>query len=104
MSEKENEGVKFDHGKLRHDLVPPEAINALAHILTDGATKYGDRNWEKGMDWGRLYAAAQRHLLAFWAGEDRDPESAHPHLWHALTNIAFLVAYQKRNIGEDTRP
>ena len=41
-------GVKHDSGKLRMDLVPPEAIKAMADVLTSGAAKYGDRNWEKG--------------------------------------------------------
>ena len=98
------EGVKFDSGKLRMDLLPPDALEALARILTDGATKYGDRNWEKGMAWSRPYAALLRHLLAWWGGQDTDPESGHPHLWHVMTNAVFLVSYQMRGIGEDDRP
>ena len=98
------EGVKFDSGKLRMDLLPPDALEALGRILTDGADKYGARNWEKGMAWSRPYAALQRHLLAWWGGQDVDPESGHPHLWHVLTNAVFLTSYQIRNIGEDDRP
>ena len=97
------EGVKFDAGKRRVDLVPTEAINALAEILTAGAAKYGRDNWRKGMDWSRVYGAAQRHLLAFWGGDDIDDESGMPHLWHALTNIAFLVSYQAMSVGRDDR-
>ena len=95
--------LKFDHGKLRHDLVPPEVVNALASVLTFGATKYGERGWQRGMDWSRVYGAAQRHLLAFWGGDDIDPESGMPHLWHAMTNIAFLVSYQALSLGRDDR-
>ena len=98
------EGVKFDQGKLRMDLLPTDALEALARILTDGAEKYGARNWEKGMAWSRSYAALQRHLLAWWGGQDNDPESGHPHLWHVLTNAVFLTSYQIREIGEDDRP
>ena len=98
------EGVKFDSGKLRMELLPPDALEALARILTDGAEKYGARNWEKGMAWSRPYAALQRHLLAWWGGQDVDPESGHPHLWHVLTNAVFLTSYQIREIGEDDRP
>ena len=97
------EGVKFDKGKRRVDLVPTEAINALADILTAGAVKYGEHNWRHGMDWSRVYGAAQRHLLAFWGGDDIDDESGMPHLWHALTNIAFLVSYQAMSVGRDDR-
>ena len=98
------EGIKFDQGKLRMDLLPPEIDNAIARILTDGADKYGERNWEHGMAWSRPYAALRRHLIAWWAGEDTDPESGHSHLWHVLTNAAFLVAYEQRGIGTDDRP
>ena len=97
------EGVKFDSGKRRVDLVPTEAINALAEVLTAGAVKYGTHNWRKGMDWSRVYGAAQRHMLAFWGGDDIDEESGMPHLWHALTNIAFLVSYQALSVGRDDR-
>ncbi len=96
--------VKFDTGKLRMDLLPPDALEALARILTDGAEKYGEYNWSKGMKWSRPYAALLRHLMAFWAGQDNDPESGHPHLWHVLTNAVFLTSYQIREIGEDDRP
>lgn len=98
------EGVKFDSGKLRMDLLPPDALEALARILTDGAVKYGEYNWSKGMKWSRPYAALLRHLMAFWSGQDTDPESGHPHLWHVLTNAVFLTSYQIREIGEDDRP
>ena len=98
------EGVKFDSGKLRMDLLPPDALEALARILTDGAIKYSSRNWELGMEWSRPYAALQRHILAWWGGQDVDPESGHPHLWHVLTNAVFLTSYQIREIGEDDRP
>ena len=96
-------GVKFDHGKRRVDLVPTEAINALADVLTAGAVKYGEHNWRHGMDWSRVYGAAQRHMLAFWGGDDIDDESGMPHLWHALTNISFLVSYQALSVGRDDR-
>ena len=102
--EPQMEGVKFDQGKLRMDLLPPEVENAIARILTDGAEKYGSRNWERGMAWSRPYAALRRHLIAWWSGQDTDPESGHSHLWHVLTNAAFLVAYEQRGIGEDDRP
>ena len=97
------EGVKFDQGKRRVDLVPTEAINALAEVLTAGAVKYGTHNWRKGMDWSRVYGAAQRHMLAFWGGDDIDEESGMPHMWHALTNMAFLVSYQAMSVGRDDR-
>ena len=98
------EGKKFDTGKVRYDLVPPEIEEAIAKVLTFGAAKYGDRNWELGMDWGRVYAALRRHMAAFWSGEKYDPETGMPHTWHAACCIAFLVTYEDREIGDDDRP
>ena len=97
------QGLKFDTGKRRVDLVPTEAIHALADVLTAGAAKYGEHNWRHGMDWSRVYGAAQRHMLAFWGGDDIDEESGMPHIWHALTNIAFLVSYKAMSVGRDDR-
>jgi hypothetical protein len=101
-------GIKYNEGKLKLNLIPPEAILALGRALTYGDLKYnpnGDniRNWEKGMSWGNVYAALQRHLLAWSSGEEKDPESGLSHLDHALTNLAFLITYQERNTGIDDR-
>lgn len=97
------EGVKYDMDKPRMDLIPPEVVNELAKILTFGAKKYGDRNWEAGMAWSRPYAALIRHILAWWSGEDKDPETGESHLAHAACNIAFLITYEQRQIGIDDR-
>jgi hypothetical protein len=95
------EGVKFDTDKVRMELIPPELLVAVGTILTFGAEKYDDRNWEKGMNWSRIYGALLRHLIAFASGEKVDPESGHPHLWHAGCCIAFLITYEAREIGLD---
>ena len=104
MTDEIHEGVKFDSAKARYDLIPPEAEEAIAQVLTFGAAKYGDRNWELGMDWGRVYAAMRRHMAAWWGGEDNDPETGMSHLWHASACLAFLTAYEQRGTGTDDRP
>ena len=63
----------------------------------------GERNWEKGMKWGRVFGALMRHMWAWWRGQDRDPETGFSHLSHAACCIAFLIAYEHRCIGEDDR-
>ena len=94
-----NEGQKFDSEKTRNDLLPPEFLEGTAQILTFGAVKYGDRNRELGMAWGRPFGALMRHMWAWWRGEDKDPETGKSHLWHAACCIAFLMAYEQRGIG-----
>jgi hypothetical protein len=99
-----HEGVKHDQMKTRYDLLPPEFLHGTAEILTFGADKYGARNWELGMNWGRPFAAMMRHMWAWWRGEKLDPETGKSHLWHAACCIAFLMAYEERGIGTDDRP
>ena len=98
------EGRKDDSSKLRYDLYPPEALEGTVRILTFGAEKYSDRNWEKGMKWGRVFGALMRHLWAWWRGEAADPETGESHLHHAACCIAFLQTYEARGIGQDDRP
>jgi hypothetical protein len=99
-----SEGVKYDAEKNRLELIPPEAIEGLGEVLTFGAKKYADRNWELGMKWSRVFGATMRHLWSWWARKDKDTETGLSHLKHALCCIAFLIAYEERRIGEDDRP
>lgn len=92
------EGAKFDDDKSRVDLFPPNVIKSVGEVLKHGAKKYDDRNWEKGIRFGRVYAALLRHLGAWWeafleTGEDFDLDSALHHLYHAGCNMAFLIHY-----------
>jgi len=72
--------VKHDKGKLRYDLIPPIPLEHLAQVYTFGADKYGDRNWEKGLSFDRLYAALQRHLMERRKGNMIDAETKLPHM------------------------
>lgn len=113
MTTEENTAVKFDEGKARMELIPSEFIFAVAQILTFGADKYADRNWEKGMSWGRVFGALMRHLWAWWGGLGptgqnfmftvEDSETSYSHLWHAAACLIFLVTYEERQIGIDDR-
>ena len=42
------EGLKYDEGKTRWDLVPELASAEIAKVFTLGAEKYGDLNWCTG--------------------------------------------------------
>lgn len=98
-----DEARKDDGAKARMDLIPAEAMFALGVVLGHGASKYGARNWEHGLDRGRVVAALLRHITAWMGGEDTDPDSGLPHTWHALTNAAILVAHEARDLGLDSR-
>ena len=85
------EFLKFDGNKLRPDLIPPSTTQALAEVLTFGARKYKPHNWKNCRDLSRYEAAMLRHILAYQQGKVVDEESGLPHLWHAMTNLAFLI-------------
>jgi Domain of unknown function (DUF5664) len=87
-------GLKSDQGKPRHDLIHPSTLHALATVLEFGARKYTARNWQNGIAYGRVFGAVMRHLWAWWGGENTDKESGHSHLWHAATNLHFLIAFE----------
>ncbi len=96
-------GHKDDIGKPRLDLLPFDALEEVGRVLTLGADKYGDRNWERGMAWSRLLGAALRHLFSWAIRSGRDAESGRSQLAHAAADILFLLAYEIRGIGEDDR-
>lgn len=99
----EREGVKYDGGKLRYDLIPADALEQLAAIYTMGAKKYTDNNWRKGMSWSRPFSALMRHAWAWFRGEDIDPESGLNHLAHAAWNCFTLINYSKSHPEFDNR-
>lgn len=96
-------GAKGAKAQAMH-LLPGDALLAISEHLNKGAEKYAARNWERGYAFSLSFAAMQRHLWAWWQGEDDDPEFGWSHLravgFHALT----LLTFELRGIGTDDRP
>lgn len=85
------------------ELVPPEAIVGIAKVLTFGAKKYAPNNWRKGLPYSRTYGSVQRHLLAWYQGEEIDADSGLPHLFHAMADIMFLENWNRMHPELDDR-
>lgn len=85
-------------------LVPVEALSAVARVYAFGAAKYDRDNWRKGYPWHFSYDACLRHLMAFWNGEDTDPESGEHHLAHAAFHLFTLITFSSTGAGSDDRP
>lgn len=100
----DGKALRHNSGKTRHDLVPAYAQEQYARVLTKGAEKYTDRNWEKGMKWSKVLASMKRHILAYERGEDRDPETGELHVAHIMCNAAFLTEYYRIYPQGDDRP
>ena len=98
------QGDKFDTDKNRYELLSPTALDGLTKVLTHGAKKYKDRNWEKGIKWSRVFGAMMRHSWAMWKGEDIDPESGLPHIDHVQACAHFLSYYRVHRDWFDDRP
>jgi hypothetical protein len=95
-----SEGVKHDQGKARFDLLPPEALFELVQVFNFGAKEYGDRNWEKGLKWGRIFAAICRHIFNWLGGEENAKDSGLHHMAHAAWGCLALVTYAKRGMKQ----
>ena len=72
-----------DYGKLRMSLLPQEALNRVLKRYLDGAEKYGQNNWTKGMPLSVYYDSAMRHLQAWWRDED-DEDHAAAAVWNIM--------------------
>jgi hypothetical protein len=72
--------------KGRFDLLPYAALRRVACHFGNGARKYEDRNWEKGMTLSTYVNSASRHMMAWVAGL-RDEDHAAAWAWNALCAI-----------------
>lgn len=81
----------------------PQALMEVAKVAGFGEQKYDRLNYLKGYDWSLSYDACQRHLHAFWSGQDLDPESGLPHLAHAAWHCLAMMAFMQHGLGTDDR-
>lgn len=78
-------------GKGRYDLLPTRALRRLAEHYENGAKKYGDDNWLKGIPLKRMMDSALRHMFKALEGKvDED------HLTAAAWNIVGIIELQER--------
>lgn len=81
----------------------PKALWQVGLVAGFGGVKYERYNFAKGYKWSLSFDALQRHLLAFWGGENVDPESGLPHLAHAAWHCLALLTFSLRGRGTDDR-
>ena len=85
----------------RYDLIPIDALNQLAEHYGRGAFKYDDNQYRAGYPYSLSYASLLRHAVAWWDGEDFDPELGSHHLaavaWHAFTLLTFIKEHPEHD-------
>lgn len=97
-------GARYNEGKLRWGLMSWPALREVVRVLEFGAKKYAAWNWTKGLSWSDCFSSLQRHLLAWYEGEDRDPETGLSHMAHVACNAMFLMHFILFGTGTDDRP
>lgn len=87
--------IKYDGEKIRMDLLPFEALEAVAEVLTHGARKYTDNGWQT-VDYAnaRYRAAMLRHFCADQKNEKYDAETGLLHAAHMATNALFILWFE----------
>lgn len=97
-----DQSIKADAGKPRLTLVPRKMIYDIAWVRMYGLQKYPDGgidNWKK-VELERLRDSAYRHFMAYLDDPTGlDEESGLPHLWHWLTNGAFIADLEGERHG-----
>lgn len=71
---------------VRFDLISPIGLRRVAAACAEGAAKYSDYNWEKGMPVADLLNHALAHVYNFLGG-DRSED----HLGHAAWNLIGAI-------------
>lgn len=108
QKELQQTGVKHDEGKTDWRLLPYDALEEVARVLTLQVVsgRYAARNWELGLQYSRCASAVDRHFNKWWQhGETLDADSGLHALAHAACEILFLLAFELREMKEfDDRP
>jgi hypothetical protein len=106
MKETQGSGVRYATGAVRtsdaeltrYDLISPVGLAAVAAACAEGAAKYGDFNWEKGMPANDMLNHAIRHLYLFLGGDRSEDHLGHA-AWNVMGAIHSLEVWPHLNEG-----
>lgn len=93
-----------------YDKLPPLGLHGLAVLYGIGSAKYDaerprgwKRNWQRGYEYSKSFAAAQRHASLFWGGEDLDLELGSVHTSNVAWHCAVMYTFCFSHPGYDDR-
>ncbi len=106
MKATEGSSVKYESGAVRssdaegtrYDLISPVGLAAVAAACAEGAAKYGDYNWEKGMPANDMLNHAIRHIYLFLGGDRSESHLGHA-AWNVMAAIHSLEVWPEINEG-----
>jgi hypothetical protein len=100
----DNPKTAFGEAKVKLSDTPTVGIQDMGKVFTGGAAKYGRFNWrDHAVSATVYYDAAQRHLMAWFKGEDIDPESGVSHLAHVMACCNILMDAENHGKLNDNR-
>lgn len=101
----DGKGKKYDSGKSMVGAlcrVFPRALLGVGQCIRFGQTKYPNpKNWslvEDGLN--RYTDSLMRHLLKMFAGQDIDPETKLPHIFHVCWNALAISEFYIKEHAE----
>lgn len=85
--------------------VPSPVLMEVGIGMQEGACKYGRHNYRAiGVRGSVYYDATVRHLMAWWEGEDIDPDSGLSHVTKAICSLVVLRDAMMQDKFNDDRP
>jgi hypothetical protein len=91
--------------KVPFSCLPTPVLAECAVGMLEGACKYGRHNYRViGVRASVYYDATLRHLMAWYEGENLDPDSDVHHVTKAITSLMVLRDAMIRGMMEDDRP
>lgn len=85
-------GAKRNKLELRYDLIPIGGLKRVARVCFEGAKKYGEDNWLKGIPVGNLINHAINHIYLYLEGDETED-----HLAHAAWNLLAALHFDETN-------
>lgn len=91
--------------KVSSSVIPRQALNLIALGLMEGDVKYGAHNYRvDGVLASVYFDAVNRHLDAYWEGQDDDPDSHILHLAKAAAGLIVWMDAKLNGMERDDRP
>jgi len=105
MGKKINPKQAFGRAKICKSCVPAPVLAELSVAMLEGALKYGRHNYrESEIVFSDYYDALDRHISAWWEGEDIDPDSGLSHITKAIATLVVLRDAMMFECVVDDRP
>lgn len=90
----ESGAVREEIKGVRYDLISPVGLRRLAETYHEGAMKYGDWNWTKGMPVSDVLNHVLAHLVAYLGGD-----ASEDHLAHAAWGLFAAMHFEELKPG-----